>query len=508
MDRKIVYPTVSPLDTDILDTNKFAMLGLGSIYMAAIGPGINVYGLGCTPTTPASLSVLLGSGGIIIPTTADTTAYGSDGLDTTTTMKCGLTQGQTIAFTPPTTTGQSRIDLIEVAFTEFDDTPVVLPYYNAANPSQGFSGANGSGAAINTNRRQQVTVQVKQGTPSTSPTAPAPDNGFTGLWLVRTVSGATTIPTGNITAYGNAPFINYPLAALQGLPAAVAALQSSLGGTQGALGYVPANRAGDTFTGAVAVNSNLSVSGSITRAGNVVWDGGNLTNLSQLANGPAYLKTITSALVVAALGYTPFSTAGGVVSGNATVTGTFNAGNVEIGGATVSTQTDAQNRANVAQTNAINTSYTNSVNLANNAQANAIASANNYSYTNSVQSAGQNIVIDWDGANLQSYVNGTPVGALFRSTQYQLTGSYIELPTGALIQYGTGSCPTGSNIYVGAFPVAFPTACFMVVGSFQSSVPPASGNFGIAVANRTQFTYSNTAPAGGSDGFTYIAIGY
>lgn len=51
----------------------------------------------------------------------------------------------------------------------------------------------------------------------------------------------------------------------------------SSGHVTGALGYTPANRAGEDFTGGISVN------------GSAVWTQGSLTNLSQLSNGPGYV---------------------------------------------------------------------------------------------------------------------------------------------------------------------------------------------------------------------------
>jgi hypothetical protein len=47
--------------------------------------------------------------------------------------------------------------------------------------------------------------------------------------------------------------------------------------------------------------------GDLTWGGNRIWTAANLTNLNQLTNGPGYITGITSANVVAALGYTPYN---------------------------------------------------------------------------------------------------------------------------------------------------------------------------------------------------------
>jgi hypothetical protein len=404
MFRAIVYPSSIPQDTDILSTNKHAMIGVGSVLQSAIGSGINVFGLACTPTSPPTLSVNFGQGGIVTPTTIDTTAYGSLGVDTNFIVKAGLKQLTNIAISPPSVTGQSQIFLLQVSFQEVDANPIVLPYYNASNPSQGFSGPFGTGTAQNTTRQDLVNVVLKPGTPATSPTPPAPDTGFTGLYLITLAAGATSIVTGNITRYSGAPFIDYPLSALQYVPGAITALQSSSGGSQAALGYVPVNKAGDSMSGPLTLNSNLTVSGNITEAGYNVWHAGNLTNLNQLSNGPGYLtnSNLTATSINNALGYRPLSSVSDTATGSLTVNGTMNAGNVQIGGVNVSTQTDAQNRANTAQTNAINTAYSNSATQASAAQTNA----QSYAFNNFLSLGGGNLTGGLKVAGVVSTTSG------------------------------------------------------------------------------------------------------
>ncbi|WBO58530.1 hypothetical protein GT370_15330 [Acidocella sp. MX-AZ03] len=60
MDRNIVYPGSIPLDSDILSTNRNAMVGLAALSAATLGTGTVVDGLACTPTVPASLAVVVG----------------------------------------------------------------------------------------------------------------------------------------------------------------------------------------------------------------------------------------------------------------------------------------------------------------------------------------------------------------------------------------------------------------------------------------------------------------
>lgn len=65
MDRQIVYPGQIPLETDLLNTNKFAMTGLAKLASAILGEKTCLYGLACKPTAPASMSVQVGEAQII-----------------------------------------------------------------------------------------------------------------------------------------------------------------------------------------------------------------------------------------------------------------------------------------------------------------------------------------------------------------------------------------------------------------------------------------------------------
>jgi hypothetical protein len=141
----------------------------------------------------------------------DGTAYSSIAADTThQIVKQGiLLDSSTLSCPAPGTTGQSINYLIEVAYQDLDVNPVVLPYYNASNPSQAYSGPSNSGVAQNTSRRGVAVIQVKAGASATtgSQVTPAPDAGFVGLYVVTVAFGQTTITSGNISQYSGAPLI-------------------------------------------------------------------------------------------------------------------------------------------------------------------------------------------------------------------------------------------------------------------------------------------------------------
>lgn len=222
MDRQIIYPGSIPQDTDLLKTNQNAMVALGFLAQVTLGTGTVVDGLACVPTTPASLSVLVGPGAIYSVENLEATSYGSLSADTTDQIvKQGIALGNTsFAITPPATSGQSRVYLIQAEYQDADGGSTVLPYYNAANPAVPYSGPANSGTQQNTVRQGKCILSLKAGTAAStgSQTTPTPDAGYVGLWAVTVANGATTIVSGNIAQYASAPFLK---AKLPSLPASI-----------------------------------------------------------------------------------------------------------------------------------------------------------------------------------------------------------------------------------------------------------------------------------------------
>jgi len=219
MDRNIVYPGSIPLDTDLLSANKNTMIGLAFLAQAVLGSNTIADGLACQPTAPASMSVVIGPGSITQLCPVDTAAYGSIPADPTDLiMKMGINIGPTtFGLNPPSSVGQSINYLIEAAFQEVDTNPVVLPYYNASNPAQSFSGPSNSGSAQNTVRIQQVQLQIKPGLPGNtgSQATPAADSGWFGLYQITVAYGQTQIAVGNIVIVPTAPFLIWKLPSLR-----------------------------------------------------------------------------------------------------------------------------------------------------------------------------------------------------------------------------------------------------------------------------------------------------
>jgi hypothetical protein len=215
MNRTIVYPGSIPLDSDLLSINRNAMLAIGALAQATLGTNVVADGLVCTPTSPASFSVLVGPGSITSYGPVDVTAYGSLPADTSElVVKMGVNlDSTTFTLTLPSGTGTAINYLIEADFGESDTTPVVLPYYDAADPSQPYTGPNNAGTAQNTLRAQQVQLRLVAGTPAPTnfQVTPNPDAGWVGLYVITVYSSMTSIGGGTIFTYPTAPFLPFKL---------------------------------------------------------------------------------------------------------------------------------------------------------------------------------------------------------------------------------------------------------------------------------------------------------
>ncbi|MCA3194308.1 MAG: phage tail protein [Cupriavidus sp.] len=210
MDRQIAYPGQIPLEADLLNSNKYAMVGLAKLSAAILGTATVVNGLACVPTGPASLQVVVNPGEMYSLVATDASAYSSLSADAHNILKQGiLLDAVTLTCTPPATAGQSINYLIQAAYQDSDTGLVTLPYYNASNPSQAWSGPGNSGAQQATARKGIVNISAKPGTAAAtgSQTTPAPDAGFTGLWVVTVANGQTTITSVNIAQAANAPIL-------------------------------------------------------------------------------------------------------------------------------------------------------------------------------------------------------------------------------------------------------------------------------------------------------------
>lgn len=215
MDRIIVYPGSIPQDTDLLGTNRNVMLALHALIAATLGTATVVDGLQVAPTSPASMNITVSQGSLTQYGPVDSTGYGSIPADTTDQIvKMGVqVQPVTMSVTAPVTAGTSIAYLLEAAFDEQDTDAVVLPYYNAANPTQPYLGPGNNGSAQNTLRQQGVLLQLKAGAAATtgSEVVPPVDPGWVALATITVAYGTTAVDASMVSVAPAAPIIAFKL---------------------------------------------------------------------------------------------------------------------------------------------------------------------------------------------------------------------------------------------------------------------------------------------------------
>lgn len=166
-------------------------------------------GLACTPGT--GLNVSIAPGRIYALENLDSTAYSSLAADTThQVMKQGiLLDAATLSVPAPVTAGDSIDYLIQAAYEDTDAGNTILDYYDASNPTQPYTGPNNTGQAQPTTREGQIGLVAKAGTAAATgtQTAPAPDSGYVGLWVVSVANGAASITSADIAPYAGAPIV-------------------------------------------------------------------------------------------------------------------------------------------------------------------------------------------------------------------------------------------------------------------------------------------------------------
>ena len=215
MDRNIVYPGAIPLDTDLLSLNRNTMAALGHIMRATLGTGVTIDGLSCNPTLPTSMSIQVGPGSMTQLLATDASPFGSLPANTSDSIiKMGINAAnQLFGFQAPAVPGTAANHLIQASLQEADQGLTVLPYYNASNPAQPYSGPANSGLPQATVRSQYVQLQLKSGVPAAIGTqiTPTADNGWTGLYSITTTYGQVAITNANISPLPSAPFIYWKL---------------------------------------------------------------------------------------------------------------------------------------------------------------------------------------------------------------------------------------------------------------------------------------------------------
>ena len=215
MDRPIVQTGEIPRSQDVLFGWQQSMVGLAQLAEALIGKATRITGLSVAPTSPATMNVEVQPGQIYQIEPLESAAYGVIAADTThQVLKQGIKlDAAQLACPAPATSGYSINYLIQAGYVDQDGTPLVVPFYNATDPSTAYSGPSNSGNTIDTVRAGVCDVNVKAGVAATtgSQQTPTPDSGYVGVYVVTVAYGATSITASDISIYPNAPFIGVPL---------------------------------------------------------------------------------------------------------------------------------------------------------------------------------------------------------------------------------------------------------------------------------------------------------
>lgn len=213
MDRILCYPFEITTELDELNTNRNTMLAIGDVAATCLGQTTVVNGLAIAASATPDLLVHVGPGSIYSVEEVDTVAYSSLGTDTAqNTVKQGINlSSTTFTLTAPVAGSSTTAFLIEAQLLEQDVGSTVLEYYNSTPPNTPFEGPGNSGDAQPTVRQTTVQMQLKSATYLTggTPSIPAVDAGWVGLYLVTVNTGQSTITNTNLigTRYPGAPWL-------------------------------------------------------------------------------------------------------------------------------------------------------------------------------------------------------------------------------------------------------------------------------------------------------------
>ncbi|PLC42254.1 hypothetical protein C0Q88_09730 [Ralstonia pickettii] len=553
MDRQIVYSGQVPQTTDLLNTNRQTMIALAKLCADLFGTSTVISGLGCVPTTPASMSVTVNPGQIYQLANVDGTPYSALPQDTAhSLLKQGiLMDAQSFVLAAPATSGYSQNYLIQAAYLESDVNNVVLPYYNSANPSQAFNGPGGSGNAQPTTRAGQVSLQLVAGTAAATgtQTTPAVTAGYVGLAVVTVANGQSTITNASIVPYPNAP-----TAPTGGFLAAIGERYSSIQNvaisstlSTAALGaLVNVTATGQTVTLPPAANcpngtsicvTYMQASGSttVTRNGTdtLAFGQGSSANSLTLNPGEAVqfvsngvngwvsagqtlttgvtpaqfdnsAKLATTAFVQQALG--SFSGDRGVAAtGVFTLTPADVGKRIELGAGAIATLPLCSSvpkgavifiSASPAVMNAV---------IQRQGSNDTIAFNNSGAYTSYTLGAGCDALLVNDGGIWRGHLGTETLRTsnLFANA-VQLNG-YQKLPSGLIMQWGIAPLAANASDQTVVLPISFPSAFYTVVTTCDYS--PGTGGIGYISATQYGSLSSFIIRASNTASTRWIAIG-
>ncbi|MBS1103476.1 hypothetical protein JK202_10680 [Gluconobacter sp. Dm-62] len=188
MDRAIVYAGSIPLDTDLLRTGRYTKAAFGNLASMLYGPNVTAAsGLGYSASS-STLSLTVDAGSIIAPGVMDVSTIGGNGgglgADTT-ALTCQYTSTASQTVTLPA--AGNTYTVYAICF-EQDADPIVLPFFNASNPTQTQAGIQNSGGALPVRRTGIISLVAA----TTPPSAPA--GGYVvALYTIAVPQGASSL---------------------------------------------------------------------------------------------------------------------------------------------------------------------------------------------------------------------------------------------------------------------------------------------------------------------------
>ena len=216
MDRVQNYNLQTPLTADDLNKQRdYTLIALGKMVSAFLGTNTVAEGLAATAVASTTVpTVQLADGQVYQLETVDPTAFGS--LPSTAfpstqqVMKQGLLLSargdiNTFQLTPPGTSGNSVIYLLEAQYADLDTDIQSITLYNVSNPSSPTT------ATEPRVREGTINFALKAGTAAASPVAPTADAGYVPLYAIEVAYGQTVLSQSNITVASGAPFLTQKL---------------------------------------------------------------------------------------------------------------------------------------------------------------------------------------------------------------------------------------------------------------------------------------------------------
>lgn len=188
MDRAIVYAGSIPFDTDLLRVGRYTKAALGNMASMLYGPNVTAAsGLGYSLSS-SSLSLIIDEGSIVAPGTMDVSAIGGNGgglAADTTVLTCQYTSTTSQTVTLPRT---GNTYTVYAVCSEQDADPIVLPFFNASNPSQTQAGIQNGGGALPVRRTGVISLVAATDPPS------VPAGGcVVALYTITVPLGATSL---------------------------------------------------------------------------------------------------------------------------------------------------------------------------------------------------------------------------------------------------------------------------------------------------------------------------